>query len=351
MTGRLVAHVLSTAWRSNPHPTNLSAAELAEVLPLLLGSGAGALGWRRVKQSELRSSPAAVELHQAYRKHTLEAAIHERDIKQAFGVLRANGIEPILVKGWSIARLYPEKGLRPHDDTDIVVRPDQWSSAQAAISEHGSTHFSVDLHSGFEELDYKGADDLFASSQLVTLGDVDVRVLRPEAALRVLCLHLLRHGAFRPLWLCDIAVAVESRQPDFDWDRCLGRNRRVADWIACTIGLAHQLLGARIDDTPVQRRAESLPAWLVTSVLKQWEKPFSKDHGVARHRAPMASYLRDPSGLLRDIRVRWPNPIEATVYTGGPFNELPRWPFQVGECVGRTAKFIARLPRALREGR
>jgi hypothetical protein len=351
MTANLVARVLSTAWRSTPHQTNLSEEDLSKVLPLLLGSGAGALGWHRVKQSGLRSSPAALDLQQAYRHHTLEAARHERDIRAILALMSSRGIEPILIKGWSIARLYPKKGMRPYDDVDLVVRRDQYSSALGVTQEQKVTEFSVDLHKGFEEFGYRSEDEFLANSHLVRLGELDVRVLCPEHSLRIICLHLLHHGAFRPLWLCDVALAVESRAADFHWDRCLSANKRVADWVACTIGLAHQLLGARIDDTPVKHRAENLPAWLVKGVLKQWEKPFARDHGVARHRAPMSSYLRDPSGLLRDIRLRWPNPIEATVYTHGPFNELPRWPFQVGECIGRTAKFIARLPKAFGEGR
>ena len=46
-----------------------------------------------------------------------------------------------------------------------------------------------------------------------------------EDQLRQLCLHLLRHGACRPLWLCDVAVMLESLPGDFDWDRCLGGDR------------------------------------------------------------------------------------------------------------------------------
>jgi hypothetical protein len=37
--------------------------------------------------------------------------------------------------------------------------------------------------------------------------------------------------------------------------------------------------------------------------------------------------------------MRWPNGIEATVGLRGPFNGLPRLPFQVAECVTRTARF------------
>jgi hypothetical protein len=344
-----ISDVLTAGWRDTAAPTNLSQLDLASVSTLILGSGAGALGWAKLRNSELHSCAAAIEFQQAYRHHTIEAAIHERDIKQVFGLLRSHGIEPVLVKGWSVARLYPEKGLRPYDDTDIVVRPADWSKAQAVISAQVATHFSVDLHRGFEELDDRSNHDLFSDSQLVELGDVAVRVLRPEDSLRIICLHLLHHGAFRPLWLCDVAVAVESRPGDFDWDRCLGQNKRVADWVACTIGLAHRLLGARIEDTPVKHRAESLPSWLVPTVLKQWENPFSKDHGVARHRAPMASYLRNPAGLFRDLKTRWPNPIEATINLRGSFNKFPRFPYQVGDCIVRATRFALNLPRSLKD--
>ncbi len=265
-------------------------------------------------------------------------------------MLRSTSIEPVLIKGWSVARLYPEKGMRPYDDTDLVVRHSQYTSALAVTHEQKVTEFSVDLHKGPEAFGYRREDEFFAHSQLVKLGEVDVRVPSPEDSLRISCLHFLHHGAFRPLWLCDVALAVESKDSDFDWDRCLSTNKRVSDWIACTIGLAHQLLGARIDHIPVKRRAQNLPGWLIPTVLKQWEKPFARDHGVARHRAPMASYLKNPSGLLRDLRTRWPNPIEATVHLKGPFNEVPRWPFQVGECIARSAAFVSRLPRALRHG-
>jgi hypothetical protein len=351
MPASLVARVLSLAWRQSPGPPGVSDEELAEVSPLLLGSGAGSLGWSRIRDSKLRDSPAAFQFQQAYRHHTLEAARHERDIETILSVLRSNNIEPMLIKGWSIARLYPEKGMRPYDDTDLIVRRDQHSRAQAVVDEQKSTDFGVDLQDAAEAFGYGNEDDLFANSRLVKLGDVDIRVASPEDGLRIVSIHFLRHGAFRPLWLCDIAVSVESRAADFDWDRCLGRNKRAADWVACAIGLAHRLLGARIDDTPVKRRAENLPSWLVPTVLKQWEKPFGKDHGVGRHRAPLAKYLRRPSSIFADIGHRWPNPIEATVYMRGPFNELPRFPFQIGECAARAARFIARLPKAVREGR
>lgn len=344
-----IASTLAGAWRPSPPIVEVFIEELAEITPLLLGSLAGALAWWKVRHSDLKTSTAGIELQEAYRFHAIRTALREHTIKQAIRLLAAAKVEPILVKGWAIARLYPEPGLRPYGDIDLVVRPNDYQSAAAAAKEIRG-EYGVDLHAGFDELDYHGFDELYARSIIVKLDDVDVRVLSPEDHLRVLCLHMLRHNVFRPLWLCDIAAAVETRAPDFDWDICLGKNRRRADWVACSIALAHQLLGAQIDDTPATHRAKNLPEWLISNVLKQWETPYSMSQAPATHAAPMAKYISDPRGLMADLRRRWPKPIEATVYVGGPFNEWPRWPFQAGECVGRTAKFIARLPSALREG-
>lgn len=343
-----VAQVLALAWRSDAESSEISSSLLRDITPLVMRSGAAALAWNKIRRSELTSSPLAFQFQQAYRKHTLEAARHERDIRALFTLLRSNSIEPILIKGWSVARLYSEKGLRPYDDIDLVIRRDQYDPAQTIVRGQQVSESLIDLHCELDEYGFENEDDFFANSQLVKLGDVDVRVPALEDSLRLACIHFLRHGAFRPLWLCDVALLVETRPADFDWDRCLG-SKRIADWIACTIGLAHQLLGACVDDTPVKKRAENLPRWLVPSVLKQWEKPFAKDHGVARHRAPISSYLRNPSGLFGDLLRRWPNGIEATVYVRGSFNELPRLPYQIGECLGRAARFAARLPR-LRAG-
>jgi len=347
----LIAQTLRWSWRDRVYGQGISKQELSFVLRPLLGSGGGALGWCKIRHSEAESWPTAFQFQQAYRLHTLEAARHERDIDNILRLLRSDGVEPVLIKGWSVARLYPEKGMRPYCDVDLVIRRDQYETARTLLREQKRTEFDVDLHCGLEEYGFENEDDFFDNSRLAALGDVDVRIPCLEDSLRLACIHFLRHGAFRPLWLCDVALIVESRPPDFDWDHCLGRNKRIADWVACTIGLAHQLLGACVDDTPVKHRAENLPRWMAPSVLKQWEKPFAKDHGAARHRASMASYLRNPSGLFGDLVRRWPNSIEATVYVRRSFNELPRFPYQIGECLGRAARFAARLSQARRDER
>ena len=341
--GRLVAQFLARAWGVSPATPVSSAEEFAEIAPLLLKSGAGALAWWRIRNSDLQDSPFAPQFQHDYRFHALQAALNERALKQIIRVLRGRGVEAVLVKGWAIARHYPETGLRQYSDFDLCVLPDHFEAAKAALKSIESEGYNVDLHQAFGKFFDSRTDDIFARSQLVTFDDLDVRVLSAEDHLRFLCLHWLRHGAVRPPWLCDIAVLLEEQAEDFDWDLCLGHSPQQADWVACAIGLAHQLLGAQVEGTPIARRAHRLPSWLAPAVLKEWGTHF-------RPLSPIARYLRQPlsrlNGLLGELAHHWPNPIEATMTLNAPFNELPRLPFQVGHVFARTAALLAQVAGA-----
>jgi hypothetical protein len=313
-----------------------------------VASGAGSLGWWRVRCSELRDTPAALDLHDAYRLHALEAVLHEREIAEVLTLLRSAGVEPILVKGWAVARLYPESGLRPYWDIDLCCRLDQYSAAAAALKRVENPACLVDVHRGFARLDELSWDELYARSEVVPLGEEKVRILAPEDHLRLLCVHLLRHGAWRPLWLCDIAAAVENRPAGFDWDRCLTGSRRVADWVACAVGLANRILKVPVEDTPFAARAKRQPRWLVPHVLRHWSAPFPGLHPPRSEGGPLILYIRRRTGLLRALRSRWPDPIAATITMKGSLNRWPRLPFQIGHYILKTGEFFAKLPKLLR---
>lgn len=333
--GALVAAFLAGSWRQRPNEPNLTTTELLNITPLLLESGAGALAWRRLRNSPLAATSDAGELQQAYRLHAIQAAVHESNIKQVLKLLRSADVEPLLVKGWAIARLYPESGLRPYGDLDLCVRPSDYLKAGKILRDAGD-RYPVDLHKGTELLDYHDWDELFSRSQLLPLDETSVRVLAEEDHLRVLCFHLLRHGIERPIGLCDIAVALESRSLDFDWSRCLGKTQKHTDWIACVIGLARELLGADVGEIPFQIR-EHQPPWIVRTVLKAWSRSFSSHF---TQQAPMDFYAHHPRGLVQALAARWPTPIVGTVGVGGSFNRLPRFPYQLGYLIVRSLRFM-----------
>jgi len=220
------------------------------------------------------------------------------------------------------------------------VAPNQYRRTSKALESLGPSAFYVDLHRALGRHDKLSWKDLWAHSELIDLEGVPARVLGAEHHLRLLCLHWLRHGGWGPLGLCDIAVALEARPAGFDWDKSLGRNRKRADWVACALGLAHQLLGARVDDTPVADRARDLPRWLVPAVMEQWQtcaNPNYRDMALA----DISGLLGTPKNLLKEISVRWRQPIRATIEARGRFNDLPRWPYQLAALLLRSPE----LPR------
>lgn len=333
--GHLIAAVLSGAWRHDAPELKITADELKRIAPLLLHSGAAALGWRRIRASDLKRSNEAAELRQAFRLYTLQAAIHTRKIERVVTHLHSFGIEPVLVKGWAIARLYPEPGLRPHGDIDLCVRAGEYTAAQTALKSLKDLRLDVDLHKEFAAFGDDCASEMFARSQTIKLRGTDVRVLCAEDHLRVLCAHFLREGAWRPLWLCDVAVALETRPANFDWSVCLTKSRRAANWVGCAADLAHCLLGARIVGTPLE--SARLPEWIAPTVLNEWESPSM----MQRHLAPMRNGLRrSPDRTWDGVRHRWPNGIEATIASRATFDDLPRLPLQINTFLARATSFL-----------
>ena len=114
--GSVLASLLRGIWRHNPPALAISEGELTQVTPLLLRSGGGALGWHRMHHSTFQTSAAAHTLQQAYRLHAIRTAVHEQVLQKLFRALRSAEVEPILIKGGAVARLYPEPGLCPYGD-------------------------------------------------------------------------------------------------------------------------------------------------------------------------------------------------------------------------------------------
>src|SRR5689334_17303364 len=66
----------------------------------------------------------------AYRWQLLENAVREHELSDIFRVLRSVNIEPILLKGWSVARLYKDPATRPLGDIDLLLRDELSSEAE-----------------------------------------------------------------------------------------------------------------------------------------------------------------------------------------------------------------------------
>jgi hypothetical protein len=267
----------------------------------------------------------------------LQAKIHEEKIKKAFAIFRASGIEPILIKGWAAARFYNKESDRLYSDIDLCVEPSLFEKASETAQSEEVKKLNVDLHRGFRHLDSVSWENLFENSQLMKVVDSEIRILRPEDHLRVLCVHWLNDGGADKKKLWDIFYAVENRPESFDWDRCLetaGAKRR--RWIVCTIGLAHRYLGLSLKNTPIEKEAVELPGWLISAVEKEWKSKVRLK--------PLQTCLTDRKKFTEQILKRIPpNPIQATVELEGHFNDRTRIFYQIGNIFSRAVPSIKRL--------
>jgi hypothetical protein len=279
-----------------------------------------------------------LELRNAYRLHTVDGRHQELRLIRALQLFADAGIEPVLAKGWAVARLYPHVGLRPYGDLDLHVAPEAHGAALALLPECEREGLLVDLHRGVPKVGRDWADVLARSGQ-VELGETRVRVLGAEDHLALLCAHMLSHGAWRPLWLCDVGLFVESLPPGFEWACLEGLPSREAEQVRLVVLLAHRLLGARLDATP-WGSGDPVPRWLPAATLRAWGRGghYSLTTSIALTEAR-------PGAFLESVRVRWPNAIEATARWRAPYNGFPRLPFQLLDAAVRGIRALVGAPR------
>ena len=334
--GRAMARLLARSWRGDPAaPESLPlAAELGDCSSLLLDGGAGALAWMRLRGTPLERLAVAAKLRDAHRVQTLAAAVQRRQVANALARLRSVGVTALCAKGWTLARHYGHPGLRAGGDIDVYVAPADYARADAALA---AVAGELDLHAGLRPIADRDFATVAARAERVAVGEEVARVLSPADQLRLVCVHMLGHGAWRPLWLCDVAALVEAG--GIDWAQCLAGATRHARWVACAVVAARDLLDADLSSVPATVRDTRPPAWLQPTMLAAW--------GTRHHdREPVSTYRRRLRALPAALWRRWPNGIEATVALDADFDDGARLPLQLSECVRLVRRFVRETHRA-----
>jgi hypothetical protein len=213
--------------------------------------------------SELRS------VAEVYRMEAL--LLLPRAVAMALEPLVSAGLEPVVLKGPSLAARYPEPGLRPMEDIDILLPPGDhpralqlletvgWSVARPAGRDRYDTvlvhaevpSLALELHYGLES-SYERVTKLDAVAlwdrrrPIDCLGTPAFGLPVPEE-LVMLSAHAGKpfHGFTRLVWIADLAMVVghaaESGQP-VEWERV----RAVAEAGRClTLVSAALALGRR----------------------------------------------------------------------------------------------------------
>ena len=272
---------------------------------------------------------------------TLQNRVNELKISEAFEFMESRGFQPMLIKGWSIARYYPNIWERRFIDIDLCVAPEDFEQAKKLLETPQGLKHNIDLHKGLRHLDTVEWKELFDNSETFKIENTSIRTLRAEDHLRVLCVHWLLDGGAYKDRLQDIYHLVKNRPDNFDWQRCLdvvSPKRR--KWIVCCIGLAHKYLGLDLADTPIGSEAKNLPGWLIRTVEKEWRTEVKL--------RPLQNCLHDRKLFWQQIKKRIPpNPLQATIELEGEFNDKPRAFYQIANVFTRLFPAVGRIGRRL----
>lgn len=326
----MIAGVLAACWRASCAPAEASDAELRLVRGRLVHAGAASLAWLTLRdRGDLGEDSAA--FRDAYRYQATQSRLAEEALSGVFGRLADAAIPALLGKGWAAARCYADTRARPVGDFDLYVDPSRADAAHEALRSLGA---AVDLHAGCADLGEEPWPAIELRRVTRTCGGVDVACFGGADHLRLVALHMFRHGAWRPLWLCDVAAIVESGE--VAWDEAL-KDARGASWTLAAVQLAVRLLGAVPgDDAPPPATAPP-PSWLESAILESWGRDIVP-HGL---REPMSARLTNPLRIANGLVERWPNAIESAFEVGRVATDGPRRLDRIRAALRRTRRFAA----------
>ncbi len=255
----------------------------------------------------------------------------------AFGHFRSAGIEPILIKGWAVGRLYPAHKPRFAADIDLAISSADLEKAENLIKTASFENIAVDLHRELRHLDTVAWQKLFSRSQTINLDGTSIRILADEDHLRVLAVHWLSDGGMNRDRLWDIHYTVTSQAKTFDWDRCFAEISPTRQkWIRTVVALAAKYTQLDVAAVPFDTSENNIPRWIIKTLEKEWrsEVPISSLH----------LSFNDPKRLLQQLAKRFPpNAIQSTIEAEGEFDENSRLPFQIKSLLRRAKPSLLRI--------
>jgi hypothetical protein len=220
-------------------------------------------------------------------------------------------MEPLVLKGPTLAGRYPEPGLRPMDDIDVFVPPDQHREASAVLGaagwkewaerdggahydtvlfHHDVPHLPLELHRGLESWRDRSthlrAMDLWRARRPIDCLGVAAFGLAPEDELLSLTIHAGKpfHQFERLIWAVDLAVVIETAPQGIDWDLVAARAHRLGSETVLMVGLVHaRRLGAEVPDELLKLPRSRLRRAALAPVLDVRWPVTGSDPGM-RHR-------------------------------------------------------------------
>lgn len=354
MTSHDQTTLLKRAWRNEKRQFKGNLA-LSEVANNLISVGVGTLVWNRFRDNAI---PAGTEYGQLFFAAAARNAIRFNAqltfIQTLNRSLKQSNIPHVFIKGLALGSYYASPQSRPVGDIDLCCGKERYEDAVNEVArltgnsplrigeksttlhmrgDRLSSFISVDVHKSLSA--YELDDSALKMAKKVWTFGLELPTLSEEEHLRLICLHFLKHGGWRPIWLCDVAAMAESLPSDFDWDRCM-KDERTAHYVSTVLELSRRILGAEFEMAGRYRPA-SLPDWLTPEVLRQWSMP----HKAHMPKSPIRYTLaNEPKKLPSALAARWPKPLHAVFIMKGRFGKAGPAIFQYAAFVKKTLQFF-----------
>lgn len=200
-------------------------------------------------------------------RHREASRVHAVTLVDIVGALRERGIPHVVLKGAVLAfDVYPEPGLRPRKDIDLLVRPEDAPHAVTALKAigfgdtsdpqpQGAHHHlpalvraregfrvSVEIHTdaiSHDQPDSLTLAGMTEAARSIEVNGVDMPALGHVDMLRHLTAHLLQPGEHtRLIGVVDLLEYSARHSDAIDWDRL----RRTWPRVVNTITLLHYLV-------------------------------------------------------------------------------------------------------------
>ncbi len=287
-----------------------------EVLSQAEAHGLGPLLYKHLRTAEIQlPSTTKRSLQGLYLRHRQANQVRLEALAEILEAYQAADIQVLVLKGAALAQLiYPEPGLRPMGDIDLLVKETEIYHAQRLLADLGfnayvppagqlpdkhllpamrySEGFAVDVeihHNLFNEEDAVSVvlTDLTADPIPFVVHGVNAYTLGYEETLWHLCQHLLHHtsvwelGRLRLVWLADIVGFAEKFVDEIDWDGVA----RHYPLVLKTLSLLHFVIPLsdrlrrrapiKIGAAP-QEVGLDFQGWPRATIGEQWEKGFGR---------------------------------------------------------------------------
>jgi hypothetical protein len=348
---------LLAEWLAAPAPRLTDLPPSAAIIARIRHHGiAGLLFERLGKHADLPEDLAQFLRGEAIGRSFWEDA-HAKVMREAIAAMIAAGARPLLFKGTALAYAhYTAPFTRERGDSDVIVAPERFAAACAALDKAGfNTPFSVrgslvaatrvfrtrdpmghtheiDLHCRISNSATLGGLFTFAelverSQPLARLSDA-ARALGPSDAMMVACFHrqmhatgnyfvggVEQHDPDRLIWLADIDRLTRSMSED-EWHQLvtLAAGKGLASSVASGLRAAQAALGTPLPSAPLRAldaQAVQTPAsrFLTARSGERMLRDLLATPGFSQKFRFLRELLLPPPAYVRAIlpdgRVRW----------------------------------------------